>query len=251
MGRVRFAWGRVLVVGGLVSGALLGAGCAGYSNPPFPVDPDPCATYCLKYVPPVYREVPRVTMTKAPCSRSYQVCTIQTKVRTVCKPGECKTVCVPDECRQTSIVQVEPAREEWRRVECEDCYGCEIDCCFRRVRVPPKYDVCPRCEVDEGFTYCVQAPPTYETVVESEPCTQTRCEYVPAEYGICYDKQCWTPGHWVWEKRDCAFPEPCPPTAICAPQPTPGEPCPTAACPPVATIKRVNRPTWGRCPPAD
>jgi hypothetical protein len=250
MARDRFARARTLVLGGLLAAAAATAtGCSsgGYAQPAFPADPDPCAAYCLKWVPPVYRDVPRVVMTKAPCVTSHEVCTVETRARTVCRPGECKTITVPDVCRETAIAQVKPARWEWRQVECEDCYGCEVECCWRRVRVPPEYAACPKCEVDEGFTYCVETPPTYDVVFDRVPCTQTRCEYVPAQYGIEYEKECWTPGHWVWEKRDCAGPEPECPKAVCGPvppAPTPCEPC-------AAPVGRPARPTWGHCPPAD
>jgi hypothetical protein len=189
-------------------------------------------------------------MTKAPTSRSYEVCTLETRYRTVCVPGECRTVEVPDECRRYQVVQRTPAREEWRRVECEDCFGCEVEDCYRRVRIPPTYDVCERCETKEGYAYCVETPPVRQVVAETVPCTTHRCEYVPAEYGICYDRECYTPGHWVWEKRACAEEAPpCPPSCLCAP-------CPSAQgahCDPCkgTPIRRATRPTWGRCPPAD
>jgi hypothetical protein len=256
MARDRFARARALVLGGLLAGAALGAaGCSsGTAKPPFPADPDPCAAYCLKWVPPVYRDVPRVTMTKAPCVRSYEVCTHETRARSVCVPGECKTITVPDVCRETAIVQVKPPRWEWRQVECEDCYGCEVECCWRRVRVPPEYDVCPKCETEEGFTYCVTTPPQRDVVFEQVPCTQSRCEYVPAEYGVCYDKECWTPGHWVWEKRDCAPPPPECPKCVCAPCPSEQGPyCDPCRNTPIRSMAKPStaKPTWGRCPPAD
>jgi hypothetical protein len=253
MGRDRFAWGRVVASAGLVGAVAVAAGCSsGTARPPFPADPDPCAAYCLKWVPPVYRDVPRVCMTKPPCERSYDVCTVRTRYRTVCVPGECKNVTVPDETQVHQVVQVTPAREEWRQVECRDCFGCDVDDCWRRVRVPPTYDVCVRCETKEGFSYCVEPPPTFVQVAETCPTTECRTEYVPAEYGIRYERECYQPGHWVWEKRDCAEPVPdCPPVAVCAPCPHGKARC--DACPPPSAPRRVAPPraTWGRCPPAD
>ena len=241
----------VVVLGALLAAGVL-AGCSSgrSSQPPFPVDPDPCAAYCLKWVPPVYRDVPRVCMTKPSCIQSYEVCTHETRFREVCTPGTCRTVTVPDECHNYNIVQMTPAREEWRRVDCVDCAGCDVENCWKRVRVPPQYSVCPRCETKEGYSYCVETPPTYSVVAETVPTRDVRCEYIPAEYDVVMDRECFVPGHWEWEKRVCPDAEPpCPPPALCAPPPTGGVPCST--CPKPAVGRRLDRPTWGRCPSAD
>lgn len=244
----------VVAFGALLSAAAL-AGCSsggGAARPAFPADPDPCAAYCLKWVPPVYRDVPRVCRTKPPEIRSYEVCTLETRFREVCTPGTCRTVTVPDECQMYNIVQATPARQEWRQVECCDCAGCEVEDCWKRVRVPPTYAVCPRCETKEGYSYCVETPPTYSVVTEQVPRKDVKCEYVPAEYDVKMDREVYVPGHWQWEKRFCPECEPeCPPPAgFCAPSPTP-----TAGCAPcqarAGAVRRLDRPTWGRCPSAD
>src|SRR5688572_15769236 len=102
MARDRFVRQGALVRRGLAAalvlgGAALTACSGGPGQPPFPQNPDPCSSYCLKWVPPTYREVPRVCMTKPPCSRDYEVCTANTCFREVVTPGVCKTVTVPDE----------------------------------------------------------------------------------------------------------------------------------------------------------
>jgi hypothetical protein len=251
----RFSRSLLAVAAAVVVAASLAGCCAtctpcteGTSCPPFPVDPDPCSTYCLKWVPPVYRDVPRVCQTKPPCIESYEVCTTETKFQEVCTPGTCKNVTVPDTCRMYNVVQVTPAREEWVQVPCRDCAGCEVEDCWRRVRVPPKYDVCPRCETDEGYSYCMTTPPEYSVVAVPCPRRDVRTEYQPAQYDIVYEKQCFTPGHWEWEKRACAeCPPACPPGGFCAPPPTATPSCSTC----VPAGRRLDRPTWGRCPSAD
>lgn len=204
---------------------LVTAGCSSSqgAKPPFPSDPDPCAAYCLHWVPPVYREVPKfvpgcgkVVTKNVPVER-VEFCE-------VCKPGVCKTVCVPDQCRRYGAVEVEPARDEWVKVNCPDpCTGCCEDC-WKVVRVPPKYKWCEKCETEKGFAYCYTTPPEYDVVAKTVRTCEQVPQYVPSPGKVVMVQELFSPGHWEWQKRyDCRDCRTCPKPPDCAPM---GAPCP-------------------------
>ncbi len=210
--------GRWLVVLGGVAGLGL-AGCSSAGHGPFPTDPEPCATYCPKWVEPVYRPVPRLVETRPSCMQTVKVPMQRVEFAEVVKPAEYTPKCVPDECRKYAAVEVEPAHDEWVKVACADPCGCTSKECWKQIRVPAKYKWCEKTETEKGFKYCAFTPPEYEIV----PHTVTSCQpvqrYVPAQYGVMWDKELFQPGHWSWEKRyDCGEAKrPCPPTGSCAP----------------------------------
>jgi hypothetical protein len=224
-------------------------------RPPFPVeDDDPCASYCLVWVPPAYRDVPCVVKTKNACSVWKDVCVEKTVYTEVVKPAEVKQVCVPDTCRNTAIVQVKPAHDEWVCVKCRDCTAscCGQDC-WKKVHVPPQYDWCEKHETEKGFTYCVETPPEYGVIAEVKTCPEQRCKYVPAQYGVEWRRECYAAGHWEWQKRYC--PE-CPPKclkAVCGPPPSGPccEPCPPACPPPAPACGCSRRASFSSCPHKD
>ena len=218
--RQTFVRGLTIFLG--AAALLATAGCASSKGPrpPFPSDPDACAAYCLKWVEPVYRDVPVVS---GPCGKcvTQKVRVERVEFDEVVKPGCYETRRTPDRCRQFGAVEVEPARDEWVRVACNDPCGCGVNKdCYKPVRIPPKYKWCEKTETEKGIAYCAFTPPEYAIV----PRTVTKCEtverYVPADPKVTYRKELFEPGHWVWEKRyDCPSCEKkaCPPRPNCAP----------------------------------
>src|SRR6187397_2261779 len=88
--------------------ALATAGCSsGRAPAPYPTDPDPCASYCLKWVPPVYRPTAKLTPS---CGKTVTCKVPVQKVEfcEVCRPGRYEQRCVADQCRRYGAVQVEP-----------------------------------------------------------------------------------------------------------------------------------------------
>jgi hypothetical protein len=211
--------------------AFVSAGCSsgGAGRPPYPTDPDPCASYCLKWVPPVYRPTPKF------CAAPGKVVTRNVPVekvvfQEVCRPGRCETKCVPDQCRRYGAVEVQPARTEWVKVKCKDpCTCCEEDC-WKAVRVPPKFAWCEKCEVEKGFEYCSWTPPEYDVVARTVRSCEKVPTYIPGGATAVMVPELYTPGHWVWEKRyDCRECKTCPPPPNCAPM---GAPCDVDPCGP-------------------
>jgi len=229
------------VLAGVV--ALATAGCSsGSGRPPFPADPDPCASYCLVWVPPVYRQTPKI----CPCPGK----TVTEKVpvqkvcfQEVCTPGQCIERCIPDQCRRYGAVEVEPGRTEWVRVQCTDPCTCCTQECWKPVHIPPKYKWCEKCETERGYVYCEQLPPEYDVVAHTVTACEDVCRYVPGEVKVEMVNELYSPGHWAWEKRyDCRpCRSDCPPGIDCAPM--------TGPCPPEPAMP--VRGNFNRCPCAD
>jgi hypothetical protein len=210
--------------------AFVAAGCC--SSPctstlpsDLPSDPALCASYCKVWVPPVYRERPRLVQTKAPCNETVPVPMTELRVQQVCvKPVERKTVRLPGKRCEQAVVQTKPGGWKWRQVG--DCWKY----CYE----PPCYQWCNKVVEEEGIEYCTETTPEYQTVVTQEPVTRYRQEYVPGEYKVVYDQEVYRPGHWEWQvRKDCGGCE-CP------------APCPTMPC-----EKKTCRPTGGitgNCP---
>ena len=191
------------------------------SNPPYPVDPDPCATYCMVWVPPTYRDVPRVCPGQGgTCSET--VCRKRIELEEVCTPGHYEKKCSPDVCRKYAIVEAEPAHTEWKKVKCCTPCGPAAGCCFRPVEVPAQYKVCERQDSEKGIEYCTFTPPEYGV---KPVCVYDKLKvthYVPAEAKIIHEKQLFQPGHWEWQQRYCGCDAPkkdCPRAPVCAPPP--------------------------------
>ncbi len=136
----RLGWSRLWALAAvLVAGFAVG--CSSSRRPPidYPVDPDPSSTYCLKYLPPTYREVPKLV--ECSPSKVCQECSWRKEItfEEVCTPGRYEKKCTP--CREKKSVEivVEPARTEWVKAPC----ACEKDgCCFKPVTIPARTKCC-------------------------------------------------------------------------------------------------------------
>jgi hypothetical protein len=194
---------RILGALAVASAAFLAVGCSSTAKPPFPTDPDPCASYCLVWVPPVYRDVPKLVCEKPSCTKGVNVCYDRTRFTSVEVPGCYTEKCVPDECRTYAIVQATPARVDWQEVECEDGCGRDVDCCWKPVRTPPTFEVCEKVETDLGYEYCAFTPPQHKIVATTERCVERVEKYVPPEYRVQYVKELYSPGRYEWQMRYC------------------------------------------------
>jgi hypothetical protein len=193
--------------------------------PPMPVDADPCAAYCLVWVPPVYRDVPRVVGCKPGCLECDTVRKTKVVFEEVCTCGRCEEKTVPDRCRKTEVVQVTPPKDLWLPAQCPPAPGCQAkpdypgtcgrpSCtgapvldgqCWQRVTVPGDVRTCEKCETEAGFTYCVQHPPKFDITTSRVCVEEPRSRYVPGEYRVVWEKECFQPGHYAWQRRyDCA-----------------------------------------------
>ena len=199
-----------------IAGAFFATGCSSTHIPAFPSDPDPCASYCLVWVPPVYTQVPHVVVEKPSGTAPKTICYDKVSFKECVKPGMYIQKCVPDECRAYGIVEATPAREEWKPVKCKDGCGCGLDNCFKRVHVPASYDWCEKKETEKGFEYCAFTPPEYTIVESKQRCMETTRKYVPPQYRIDYCQELYAPGHYEWQASYCAEPTRCE-RAVCAP----------------------------------
>jgi hypothetical protein len=219
-------WGLLVLVAAAFAAAGCGSGGVRPNDPshaalpPYPADADPCAAYCLVWVPPVYRDVPKL----CPCPGHTVKETIpEQKVvfEEVCKPGCYETREIPDRCRHSAIVQVSPSREEWLPVSCPGGCPCEPGQgnCWKRVVLPPEYKVCETTQTEKGVQYCAFTPPEREVVAKTVRCDVTHTRYVPADYSVTYVKELVTAGHYEWQVRyDCAEPMLPPIKKVCVPK---------------------------------
>lgn len=181
-----------------------GCGC-GPAAPPsdLPKDPAPCMKYCKVWVPPVYRDVPRLT---CQCGHA---CPVEKEVtetcfRTVCTPGKCYGCTTPDRDCEAVAVQVCPGGYRWQEVE---------GGCWRYCESKPSYKWCKKQVHEDGIEYCSNEPPQYHTEVVKTDKRVCDVTYEPSSYKTTWCKECYTPGHWEWVmKYDC---DPCPPKEAC------------------------------------
>jgi hypothetical protein len=195
----------LLVVGGALGGCQ--GGCCDSTLPPdLPEDPQPCTRYCKVWVPPVYRDVPRLCQVRPPCTRCVPDTQVRPHFETVCvKPRECYTCATPNRVCETAAVQTRPGGWKWKADSC-DCWSY----CYE----PPCHQWCNKVVTEEGIEYCVERPPEYRTEVtwQTEQCERT--EYVPGEYKVVWEKELYRPGYHEWVAQPgcecCACPSPCP-----------------------------------------
>lgn len=192
-----------LFLGGCTTNWSTGPQCGKTLPQDLPDNPDPCATYCKEWVPPVYRDVPRLRETcpartvQVPyVARRTRYETVQTKPREVACRSGCGQTC------EESLVQVRPGGHRWVQTD-DGCWKYEY-CC-------PKYKWCNRIEHENGIEYCVERPPEYETVAYTECEQRTAPVRKPAEYEVVYEKELYKPGHWRWR----AHYDPCGPCTKC------------------------------------
>ncbi len=197
-----------LLLGLLVvtAGGLAGCQGTGYAKqcqgtlgslpPDLPASPDPTKKYCKVWVPPTYRNVPKLVKCAPGCTTTEDVKIMQTRAYDVLvEPGrgKCATTCGTT-CEE-SLVQVKPGGYRW-----EDCGGC-----WQYKWRPPQYKWCQRKVRDEGIDYCFETPAKYKTVVETRPVVKQRTKYVPPKYRISYAKEIYKPGHYEWRAEgECA-----------------------------------------------
>jgi hypothetical protein len=176
------------------------AGC-GPEAPPLdlPSDPAPCLKYCRVWVPPVYRDVPRLTPV---CGGPRQVekHVTETCFKTVCKPGQ-KYGCTTPSCDCEEVaVQVCPGGYRWQQVE---------GGCWRYCETKPTFKWCKKQIHEDGIDYCVDEPPEYEVVAVKTERRICDTVYEPPTYKTTWCKELYTPGRWEWVlKNDCS-PAPC------------------------------------------
>jgi hypothetical protein len=175
-------------------------GC-GPAAPPFdlPKDPAPCLKYCRVWVPPVYRDVPRL---EPVCGGPRQVDKVVDEVcfKTVCTPGKRYGCVTPGRDCEAVAVQVCPGGYRWQQVE---------DGCWRYCECNPTYKWCKKQVHEDGIAYCANEPPTYETVAVRTERRICDTVYEPSTYRTVWCKELYQPGRWEWVlKNDCS-PEPC------------------------------------------
>ena len=217
-----------------IAAAVLGFGAAGCSSsgprvpskPPFPVGAEDCSTYCLVWVPPTYRDVPRVECCKPGRVENQSRCVAKVEFDEVCRPGRYEPKCTPCTTRTEAVVQASPGSDRWVPTKCADACGCNTGDCYRHERIPPTYKVCDKTVTEKGVEYCAYREPEYDVVARTKYCKECVEVYKPAEYRVVRDKELFQEGHWQWQKRDCA--PVCAPAPRCAPAARKGFEC----CPP-------------------
>jgi len=222
----RWAALAALVVG------LVSAGCSsggrGPARPPLPTNADPCSTYCLVYVPPVYRDVQRVVACCPPSTKCVPVPVKQIVFEEHVKPGCYTEKRTPCRCREEVVIQETPGYQGWRQVEC-----CGEECCFQSVKVPPTYKLCEKTVTDGGVAYCAFTPPQYEVVAKTVTTCGVKEVFVPGKYQVVADREIFQDGRYEWRRRtDCERGAP-----ICTP------------C--VRPAPSTCRPGFGQAPSAD
>ena len=105
----------LLLAAGVLAGCQGSGGCCDSSLPPdLPEDPQACTRYCKVWVPPVYKDVPKLCQVRPPCTRCVPDTQERPHFNTVCtKPRECYTCVTPDKVCETAAVQTRPGG--WRR----------------------------------------------------------------------------------------------------------------------------------------
>jgi hypothetical protein len=223
---LRFAWALVAAV---VGSSLVGCSSTGGDHgrppkPPYPVGAGTCDTYCLVWVPPVYRDVPKVVCCKPGGVTQEKVCVRKTEFDEVCRPGCYEPKRTPDRCRTEEVaVQCAPGSDRWVPTNCP----CDCGECFRHERIPPRYRLCDKKVTEKGVEYCAYTPPEYDVVPRVKRVVETQDVYRPAEFGVTWEKELFQCGHWEWRKTDCRQPAP---------------PC---------VAPRAPRPGFGCCPSKD
>lgn len=184
------------------------AGCAssrGRPPIPYPEDPSKDSTYCLKYLPPTYREVPHLV--ECAPSKVCQECSWKKEVtfETVCTPGRYDVKTTPCRTRKTVELVVEPARTVWAKASCQG----EKDC-YKPCETPARTKCCEVTETENGLAYCAFTPPEYQVVQKTRIIPVQTPVYRPAQYRVVHRKEEFMGGRYVWVKRDDC--DGCPPT---------------------------------------
>jgi hypothetical protein len=204
---------RIAVVLGLIVALGALAGCAstvrstfGTLPPDLPEEPEPCTTYCKVWVPPVYRDVPKLVTVRPPCTVSEPETICRTQLEEVCVKPRTNRICKSPawKCEQ-AVVQTRPGGYKWK----QDGAGC-----WKYCYEEPCYQWCSKRVTEGGIEYCVEDPPEYRVVAHTEEATVLRQRCLPGEYKTVWTKEVYVPGHWEWQPKksclDCDCPGPCP-----------------------------------------
>lgn len=181
-------------------------GPCGPKGPPLdlPQDPDPCVKYCKVWVEPVYRDVPKLVPV---CGGTKNVLKDVTTTRFVTKatPGKCYGCTTPScDCDETAV-EVCPGGYRWQ----------QQDGCWKYCYCPPKYKWCKKQIHEDGISFCMEEPTTYETVAVRNTERVCDTQYTPPTYKTVWCKELYKPGHWEWVKhQDCS---PAPSCDCCKP----------------------------------
>ena len=154
-----------------------------------PATPDPTKKYCKVWVPPVYRNVPRLVKADCGCTTREEITVMEVSARDVCvKPAERRTgqTCGTD-C-DDSLVQIKTGGYRWEHDG--TCWQYKYRC--------PQYKWCKKNVREDGIDYCYETPAEYKTIVESTPVERQRVKYTPPKYEMKYKKEIFRPGHWEW-----------------------------------------------------
>jgi hypothetical protein len=171
-----------------------------------PADPEPCASYCKVWVPPVTRQVPYLVQVHEPGVECVPETVREMRYREVCvDPGGSEWKSTPDLARcEKAVVQTKPGGWLWRQDG--DCWKW----CYE----PPCYTWCDKTVTEEGIAYCAERSPTYRVEATSVPVERMRTVYTPGQYEVRYRCEVYKPGHWEWQPHkdcgDCEAPAPCP-----------------------------------------
>lgn len=213
----RSPWVLFLLAGMAAAFAGCSSGSARYGScaslpPDLPTDPEPCTTYCRVWVPPVYRQVPKLVQVQPPHMVSQEETVCRLRFQEVCvRPRETRVCRTPDTRCESSLVQVKPGGYKWKPSG-EDPCGQE---CWEYCYEPPAYQWCNKVVTQEGIEYCTEVPPEYKTVAYREPVTECRDVCVPGEYKVEWVQEVYRPGYWAWKPSknctDCDCPEVVPP----------------------------------------
>lgn len=198
---------------GCPAAACMPSGCGALPTD-LPRDPDPCVKYCKVWVPPVYRDVPRLTSTPG-CMVTTNKTIMETHfVERMTKPAQGYHVSMdPGSCEQTAV-EVCAGGYAWQDVGCG---------CMKYCYTPPKYTWCTKRVKGERISYCNEEPAEYETVAYTCPKNVCGSAYVPPKYRTVWEKECYTPGHYEWVAKS----DPC---GTCAPAPCNPKVYPVGGC---------------------
>jgi hypothetical protein len=210
----------ILLVLAVAAAAFVGCSSSGSPSqgscavlpPDLPNDPEPCTTYCRVWVPPVYRDVPKLVQVKPPRMVTKEETVCRLRFQEVCvKPRETKLCRTPGTRCESSVVQVRPGGYKWKPTGEVDSCGQE---CWSYCYEPPCYQWCDKVVTEDGIEYCAEIPPEYKTVAYREPVVECRQECAPGEYEVEWVKEVYRPGYWAWKPSknctDCDCPAPCP-----------------------------------------
>jgi hypothetical protein len=181
-------------------------------KPRYPDDPDPCATYCLVWVPPTYRDVPKLVCCQPETCGTERFFRRKIDFEEVCTPPCYEKKCTPCRTHTEEVVEATPARREWIKTSCCGCDGAE---CYKPVVCPPTYKMCEKTVTEQGVEYCAYKPPQYDIVEHVSTVCVDRPVHNPGEYKVQWCKEEFQPGHWEWRRTmHCDCPT-CPPKPNC------------------------------------